>query len=74
MAKISPPSKNKKGLPPVSSSDNLSKDSKEEVAMNFIVDKSFRVDYKSLAAEYGVSMKDILLESFELYKKNKGIR
>lgn len=42
-----------------------------KVPMNFVVEAEFRKDYRTAAAEFDVSMTDILKESFELWRKAK---
>ena len=44
----------------------------ELVPMNFKVSAEFRKQYRTLAAMHDVSMTDILKESFELYRQQKG--
>jgi hypothetical protein len=47
--------------------DGKEKDS--EVRRNFIIKKSYHTKLKTLAAERGVSMKELVQEAFDLYFK-----
>ncbi len=62
-----------KGLPPSDPSANLDRPvSKQEaiVPMGFKVPESFRKEYKTYAAMKGKKMVEVLMESFELYKRH----
>ncbi len=55
------------------SGENLAKPEPSDlVPMNFKVDAEFRKSYRTMAAMHDVTMTDILKESFELYRKQKG--
>lgn len=49
----------------------MSAEKKDLVALNFTVPPEFRQEYKVTAAELGVSMVEILKESFALFKQSK---
>lgn len=71
MAKITPPARKRKGLPPAEEvvSANLTKVSDTDlVAMNFKVSAEFRKNMKQYAAELGISMTDLLVKAVEEYR------
>lgn len=79
MVDIKKPNKKKSlGTPPTPeessvNSDNLAKPEPDQlVPMNFKVPSEFRKQYRILAGTHDVSMTDILKESFELYRRQKG--
>lgn len=79
MIDIKKPNKKTLPTPPTAdesstSADNLNKPEPSElVPMNFKVSAEFRKKYRTLAAMHDVSMTDILKESFELYRQQKGV-
>lgn len=52
----------------------MSAEKKDLVALNFTVPPEFRQEYKVTAAELGVSMVEILKESFALFKQSKALK
>jgi hypothetical protein len=74
MAKIPPP-KSKKGKPPepASAHANLDKpDPNDLKPLNFKVPAEFHREFKTYAASQGTSMLELLLEGFNLIKKDRG--
>ena len=77
MAKIPPPKavKSRKGVPPVMTQTvgNLDKpEPTTTVNMNFKVPPDFRREFKTYAAQSGISMLDLLQEGFRLIKAHRG--
>ncbi|MBA7495582.1 hypothetical protein ES702_06169 [subsurface metagenome] len=73
MAKIQkPPKKNRKGVPPVATEEkarNLAKPSvSERVQLKFGVTPEFRKEFKTYAVDQDMSMVELLMKCFELYK------
>lgn len=74
MAKVPPLAR--KGEPPAMQETlgNLDTPQSEElVPLNFKVPEAFRREYKIFAAQRGANMVDLLHESFELLKREKGL-
>lgn len=81
--KVQPPKKpaaNSKGAPPASPTVAEAKathgftdkaDNAQMVAVNYSVTEEFRREYKLFAAMHGMTMTEVLKESFELIKKAK---
>jgi hypothetical protein len=81
--KVKPPKKpaaNSKGAPPASPTAAEAKnthgftdkaDNAQMVAVNYSVTEEFRREYKLFAAMHGMTMTEVLKESFELIKKAK---
>ncbi|KEQ11234.1 hypothetical protein GZ77_26400 [Endozoicomonas montiporae] len=70
---------NKKGAPPADNEktavvgNNTSKpEAGSIVSVNFKVSPEFQREFKTFAAMHGMTMVDLLKESFELYKEHKG--
>jgi hypothetical protein len=42
--------------------------------LNFKVDPEFKVEFKTVAASHGLSMKELLEEAYDLWKKNKAAK
>ncbi len=53
----------------VGSADRLR--AEDNVSMTFGVDRKWHVEFKSTAAIHGKSMKELLMESFECWKREK---
>ena len=71
MAKITKPSRKRKGAPPkeTASSTNLEKASDNSaVPMNFKVPAEFRKTMKQYAAELGISMTDLMIRAVDEYR------
>ena len=69
MAKIAKP-KGTKGEPTEEPSQNLIQNG-EFIGLNFKVESEFRKEFKIFAAEKGLSMVDLLKESFTQYKESQ---
>jgi predicted HicB family RNase H-like nuclease len=70
MAKV-PPKPSGKGMPPepVNTLGNLDKpEAGNTGTMNFKVSETFKVEFKTYAAQHGKSMNRVLQEAFTLYK------
>lgn len=66
-------SKNRKGLPPAIQQASLNlnkKDSDDKDNLFFWVSPEFKREYKIYAIERDMSMKDLLIQSFEEFKEN----
>ena len=75
MAKVPPPKKSLKGIPPlpVITVANLDRpESTALTAMNFKVPEEFHREFKLYAVQHGMTMGDLLRESFSLLKKQSG--
>jgi hypothetical protein len=75
MAKIPPPGKTTKGLPPTvqDTVKNLSRAEAGQLKpLNFKVPPEFHREFKTFAACHGLSMVDVLREGFELMKERLG--
>jgi hypothetical protein len=77
MANIAPPKavKSRKGAPPTMTQTVGNLDKPEPAAtvnMNFKVPPDFRREFKTYAAQHGISMLDLLQEGFRLIKAQRG--
>ena len=77
MAQVAPPTvmKSRKGAPPqmTQTVGNLDKpEPTVTVNMNFKVPPDFRREFKTYAAQHGISMLDLLQEGFRLIKAQRG--
>ena len=75
MAKVPPPKKSLKGIPPLPVITVANLDRPESTAltpMNFKVPEEFHREFKLYAVQHGMSMVDLLQESFSLLKKQRG--
>lgn len=75
MAKVPPPKASRKGAPPPieKTVGNLEKPAPNELApLNFKVPVEFHREFKTYAAQRGVSMVDLLQEGFRLIKEQQG--
>jgi hypothetical protein len=77
MAKVAPPpqGKSRKGQPPsiTETVGNLNKPEPAGLApLNFKVAQDFKREFKTYAAQNGVSMTDLLVEGFRLLKEKRG--
>lgn len=75
MANVPPPTRRGKGEPPPQMAvlDNLTRNEAIRLKpLNFKVPADFHREFKTFAAMNGVSMLDVLIESFRLYREHKG--
>ena len=75
MANVPPPVRRGKGEPPpqIAVLDNLARtESIRQKPLNFKVPADFHREFKTFAAMNGMSMLDVLIESFRLYREHKG--
>lgn len=75
MAKIAPPAKSRKGAPPppARTLGNLERPEPSNAEpLNFKVPPEFKRDFKSYAAQQGVSMSKLLQTAFEILKTQRG--
>ena len=59
--------------PSVISIPNLNKQGGELTPMNFRVPETFHREFKLYAVQHGISMVDLLQQSFALFRKQRGI-
>ena len=74
MAKVPPPKKSLKGIPPLPVITVANLDKREPMAltpMNFKVPEEFHREFKLYAVQHGMSMVDLLQESFRLLKEKR---
>ena len=75
MAKVPPPRKSAKGSPPPALKilSNLDKPEPSALTpMNFKVPEEFHREFKLYAVQHGISMVDLLQQSFQTLKKARG--
>jgi hypothetical protein len=73
--RLTPPDTNSKGEapPPIAVVHNLKKPQSGELKpLNFKVDPEYHREFKSYAVSHGMTMVDLLRESFELVKEHRG--
>ena len=62
-----------RGEPSLISIPNLNKQGVELTPMNFRVPETFHREFKLYAVQHGISMVDLLQQSFALFRKQRGI-
>lgn len=75
MANVPPPLRRGKGEPPsqMAALDNLARPEAIRLKpLNFKVPADFHREFKTFAAMNGMSMLDVLIESFRNYREHKG--
>ena len=75
MAKVPPPKKSLKGIPPLPVITVANLDKREPTSltpMNFKVPEEFHREFKLYAVQHGMSMVDLLQESFRRFKVQRG--
>lgn len=75
MAKVPPPQTSRKGSPPelVRTVGNLDKKAPSQLTpLNFKVSSDFHREFKTYAAQRGMSMLELLQEGFRLVKEHRG--
>ena len=75
MAKVPPPKKSLKGIPPLPVITVANLDRSESMAltpMNFKVPEGFHREFKLYAVQHGMSMVDLLQDAFRLFKAQRG--
>jgi hypothetical protein len=75
MVRVPPPVRKGKGEPPAPAEalDNLERPEASRLKpLNFKVSADFHREFKTFAAINGMSMLDVLLESFRQYRERKG--
>ena len=75
MANIPAPNRSTKGTPPAATKYHGNLERPEAATLkplNFKVSPEFHREFKSLAAMHGMSMLDLLRESFDLVKARRG--
>ena len=75
MADIPKPPTSRKGVPPLPSQAIANLDKPETNAtkgLSFKLPEAFHREFKTYAAQNGISMQDLLIETFEALKEKRG--